>query len=47
LFYRRGRPLCLHYGFERLRPIMVVEAVTALSRRLISDGGEARASSCL
>ena len=26
-------PLRLHYGFERLRPITVVEAVTALSRR--------------
>src|SRR4249920_3307268 len=23
LFYRRSSPLCLHYGFERLRPITV------------------------
>src|SRR4029079_19515639 len=23
LFYWRGSPLCLHYGFERLRPITV------------------------
>ena len=28
VFYRRGRPLRLHYGFERLRPITLVAVVT-------------------
>ena len=27
LFYRRSSPLCLHYGFERLRPITILRNV--------------------